>query len=362
MPNKGTKLYNLILRKKKDGVNQIALVEDPAISSGWQMFGAHKDYMFADKEKQMLYGAVMIPNKQILRVDPATEERYYVVFQQPSIDKMSSKFLSEGRANDFNLDHNPDTPAEVSITESWIKGEEDKANALGLQDVPVGSWIVGAKVHDKELWENIKSGQYSGFSLEGFFTEEEITQFSNQINSNTMSESKANAFTIMRDGLANLLKKFEGEESETPPAEGEEQKLAIVELPLLDGGVIFWDDESQEVFGATDEGTQGEALADGTYELADGRILDVASGVVANVTEPEVAEKEAMAKALELMGDQILKIQEAREADKAEFDKTIADLVSRVDAFGSQTPKKKFNKTKPDNSGFVAKKTPQKFN
>lgn len=364
MPNKGTKLYNLILRKKRDGVNQIALVEDPAISSGWVAFSKDKGittpYLFADKERQMLYGAVMIPNKQILRVDPVTEERFYVVFQQDTIDKMSAKFLAEGRANEFNLDHNPDTPAEVSITESWIKAEEDKANTLGLGDVPVGSWIVGAKVHDKELWDDVKEGRFTGFSLEGFFTEEQL--FSNQFNNHIMSESKKNAFTIMRDGLADLLKKFEGDDVNETPENSEEQKLAIVELPLLDGGVIFWDDETQEIFGATEEGTQGEPLGDGSYELADGRIIEVAGGVVANVTEPEVAEKEAMAKALELMGEKIVELQSAREADKAEFEKALAELTSRIDTFGAETPKKKFSKSKPEGDGYVPTKTPRKFN
>ena len=67
MPKHETKLVNLILRKKRDGVNQIALVEDPAINSGWQAFSAKKEYMCADKKRQMLYGCLTF-NDRLLRM------------------------------------------------------------------------------------------------------------------------------------------------------------------------------------------------------------------------------------------------------------------------------------------------------
>ena len=87
MPKHKSKLVNLILRKKRDGINQIALVEPPAINSGWQMFSAQKTEFFADKSKQMLYGAVMIPDKQIIRIKD-NGEKYFVVFEQKTIDRL----------------------------------------------------------------------------------------------------------------------------------------------------------------------------------------------------------------------------------------------------------------------------------
>jgi hypothetical protein len=38
-------------------------------------------------------------------------------------------------------------------------------------NIPDGSWVATFSVENDEVWELIKSGEYSGFSLEGFFIE-----------------------------------------------------------------------------------------------------------------------------------------------------------------------------------------------
>jgi hypothetical protein len=54
--------------------------------------------------------------------------------------------------------------------ETWIvENPEDKANSLYNMDVPVGSWMVKMRVHDKDTWSKIKSGELRGFSIEGDF-------------------------------------------------------------------------------------------------------------------------------------------------------------------------------------------------
>ncbi|MDB4498378.1 hypothetical protein N9251_03450, partial [Gammaproteobacteria bacterium] len=64
-------------------------------------------------------------------------------------------------------------------------------------------------------------------------------------------------------------------------------------------------------------------------------------------TEPEVAEKEALAKMLDVMATKIVDLEKVG----TDRDATIADLTARLDKFGSQTPDKKFNKQKPDTQG-----------
>jgi len=36
---------------------------------------------------------------------------------------------------------------------------------------PDGTWCIGMKVDNDEVWSDIKQGSVKGFSLEGFFTE-----------------------------------------------------------------------------------------------------------------------------------------------------------------------------------------------
>ena len=382
MPKHETKLVNLILRKKRDGVNQIALVEDPAINSGWSAFSAKskgKKFTFkeiceyvdsgdilegtcftehrnglrsifnyggdsktlvlagANKKKQMLYGAVMIPDKQILRVRD-NGEKYFVKFEQEQINKMLHKYMSEARTNEFNLHHDANQQADVVTVESWIKGDiEDKSNAMGLSKVPSGSWIIGAKVNSPEIWAKVESGELTGFSLEGFFTEQELFSNSNQINNTYMS--KPNGFT---QKLAKAL----GFADEEP--EKEQEKLEAVLTELADGGTIFYDEEQQAVFEVLEGDVQGEALGDGSYPLADGRILEVTGGIVSNITTEQEQSKEtdenALIGVLTGMKEQIESLISTNEA----MSKEIEDIKSTQKAFATQgaTQKKKQIQTK----------------
>jgi len=57
----------------------------------------------------------------------------------------------------------------VYLVESWIvDGEQDKAYNMGYskQDVPVGTWMVGYRVDNDEVWEMIKQGKVKGLSIE----------------------------------------------------------------------------------------------------------------------------------------------------------------------------------------------------
>ena len=79
----------------------------------------------------------------------------------------------------FTLEHK-DKTYDVTLKESWIKEfDNDKSNELGLSE-EIGTWFISLKVHDSELWQDIKNGEYNGFSVElsmlpqmrNFFSEE----------------------------------------------------------------------------------------------------------------------------------------------------------------------------------------------
>ena len=40
-------------------------------------------------------------------------------------------------------------------------------------DVPLGTWMVKMRVHDRNTWKKIKSGELRGFSIEGNFMSKE---------------------------------------------------------------------------------------------------------------------------------------------------------------------------------------------
>jgi hypothetical protein len=148
------------------------LVENPAIESNWIYLSKHYkiELATANNDKQLLIGPVLIPNKEIPRIDQETGEEYSIVFDEDVIEKAAQLFLQRQHNNSSTLEH--DQPLEdISFVESWIVADPkaDKTNAYGLS-YPKGTWVVMAKVNNIDIWDNyVKTGKVAGFSLEGLF-------------------------------------------------------------------------------------------------------------------------------------------------------------------------------------------------
>ena len=168
------------------GVGAISLVEFPATEENFIFLNEVK-LASVNKERQMLYGPALIPNKYILRIDKNTGEDYYIYFDAETIAKCAHLYLKK------NLQHNTTLEHEFSVmgcpvVESWIiEGEQDKAYHFGLT-APVGSWIVGVNVTDPEIWNEVKEGNVEGFSIEGHFNELAVTMTAVNIEAQIMRE------------------------------------------------------------------------------------------------------------------------------------------------------------------------------
>lgn len=154
------------------GIQAISVVESPAIEED---FVALKDEQpkielkTIDKEKRILMGAALIPNKPIYRRNG--EDEYYIYFSQDTVRKASELFFINGNQNKATLEHQMDVQG-TSVVESWIiEGEQDKSRMYGM-DLPVGTWMVSMKILNDELWDGyVKSGKVKGFSIEGYFVD-----------------------------------------------------------------------------------------------------------------------------------------------------------------------------------------------
>ena len=175
MPNKPKRRkYRMYIDEEdmESGVYAISLVESPAIEENWiYLSKQHKiELAEANNEKRLLIGPVLIPNKEIPRIDPETGEEYDIVFDEKVIEKAAQLFLQRQHNNDSTLEHSTELE-DVSIVESWLvaNSDADKTNAYGLS-YPKGTWVVMAKVNNDEIWsEYVKTGKVKGFSLEGLF-------------------------------------------------------------------------------------------------------------------------------------------------------------------------------------------------
>ena len=153
------------------GIQAISVVEAPAIEEDFIALKEEErvELKTIDKEKRLLMGAALIPNKPIYRKNG--EDEYYIYFSQETVRKASELFFINGNQNKATLEHQMDVQG-TSVVESWIiEGDQDKSRMYGM-DLPVGTWMVSMKILNDELWEGyVKSGKVKGFSIEGYFVD-----------------------------------------------------------------------------------------------------------------------------------------------------------------------------------------------
>jgi len=107
------------------GIDAISVVENPAIEED---FIALKNQEFklaeVDKEKRILMGPALIPNKPIYRKNG--EDEYYIYFSRQTVRKASELFFIRGNQSRSTLEH--DIPLQgLTVVESWIvESETDK--------------------------------------------------------------------------------------------------------------------------------------------------------------------------------------------------------------------------------------------
>jgi len=152
------------------GIEAVSIVESPAIESDFIAL-KNQEFKFAEvnKEKRILMGAALIPNKPIYRKNE--ENEYYIYFSKATVRKASELFFIRGNQNNSTLEHQMPLTG-LTAVESWIvEDEKDKTRFYGL-DVPIGTWMLSMKVLNDDVWNDyVKSGKVKGFSIEGYFAD-----------------------------------------------------------------------------------------------------------------------------------------------------------------------------------------------
>ena len=167
------KIIELILDEDQQdaGIEAISIVENPAIESDFVALNSEEIKLAeVDKEKKILLGALLIPNKPIYR--NGAEGEYYIFFSKDTIVKASQMYLKNGYQNKTTLEHDEALNG-LTLVESWIVEDEvmDKSRKYGL-NVPVGTWMGAVKVNNNEIWDTyVKENKVKGFSIEGYFAD-----------------------------------------------------------------------------------------------------------------------------------------------------------------------------------------------
>lgn len=213
------------IKKYKVGLDsetyKISMVTEPAIEVDYVALEKQNEEVeikLSSDERHICYGPALIPNKDIYRNNG--EQEFYINFSEESISKMSQEFLKNYKQHEVNLQHETNAD-EVFVCESWIVEDpyKDKANALGF-NVEKGTWMIGMKVNNIEVWDKVKSGELKGFSVESAIRLEEFEKQNNdnmEIKTDEMFFDKIkNAF---KEVLASVSMTKQEEETKIEPIE-----------------------------------------------------------------------------------------------------------------------------------------------
>ena len=135
--------------------NTIAVSKNTDGSLSWELtFPITK----LNEDKRLVGGIVYEPDVVDAQGDSAGEAE---------IEKAAHKFMQDSRTLGFM--HKEDVGPRAKIVESYIAPCNMKMNN---QSIRKGTWVMVVKVQDDELWNMVKSGKITGFSMGGRAREE----------------------------------------------------------------------------------------------------------------------------------------------------------------------------------------------
>lgn len=230
----------------------ISLVQEPAIESNFIYLSKEKPIQICleTNEKHIVMGAVLIPDKPIYRNQDG--EEFYIQFSKETIEKLAHDYLANDRVYSFTKEHE-DVADGIYVVETWLKtSENDKSKDYGI-DVPVGSWLMAAKVENEEIWRKIKAGEMNGYSIEAFVNLDEI-----KLNKNNKDMAKENKNTKLEaieidDNFWNKLKGILADALGKPEESKEVEETVGEIVDEMEKGAGPKDEETKVVEQAEDE-------------------------------------------------------------------------------------------------------------
>ena len=310
-----------------EGMFVVSLVEDPAIGSLFFPFGEEKiNLSILDAPQHKVIGCVLRADYPILRIDG--EGKYYnLVFDKETIYELTQHFVKYNNTGNVSVLHNGVPIGGVELTQLFIKDKSKGIDPVGFDEVSDGSLFAEYKILNEEVWKGICNGVYRGFSIEGVFEVEPLSQKFNKVETN-----KLNIFNMskLRDKLAKMLLKFDSIST--------------------DKADLFYDHEGELVVGdevyTYNEAGDRVPVADGEY-LSDNIVYDIENSKVTEIKrfetpDPAKEDLEAMPAAPEATPEATPEVMPAEmpkedpkvaalESKVTELESKVTELVSKVE-------------------------------
>lgn len=134
----------------------------------------HHSFQIISEDEHIISGPIMLADELIYR-DNERFGAHYVKFSADTIKEIAIKFAKRKYQNNVNLMHDPSQVVDgVTMFESFIVDKKRGVLPMaGFEDVADGSWFGSFYVENPDVWNQVKSGELRGFSVEGLFDYEE---------------------------------------------------------------------------------------------------------------------------------------------------------------------------------------------
>ena len=250
------------------GIYKVSLVDFPAVESDFVYFDKQAKMLklaITNEEQRLVTGVIMRADFPIYRCSKDIGE-YYIVYSKDTIKIMAEKMMADNTFNNINIQHEDGTDVEgINLVEIFIKDTDKGIDPKGFEYIENGSLFATYKVNVDSIWEQIKAGEFRGFSLEGFFDliPTDVSLKKQEKNKNT---------NIMKQMLKKLVKSF----------------LKFGSTTTTDGTELYWMGAGELAVG--DEVYTGEdtVAEDGEYALANSNtVIVVKNGIVEEIRELE---------------------------------------------------------------------------
>lgn len=172
------------LELKEQGIQNIALVDSPAMLQEWIAFSEQKPYEFKfalQEEQHIITAPVIVADLPIYRQVDGKE--FYVVYKKETNMQILQKYMLDGNQRKVKLTHDTsDLTKGVFVFEVFISDASRGIKQPEAFDLPDGTIFCSMKINNEDIWKRVKSGEVKGVSLEGFFDlEKEIELDQNEI-------------------------------------------------------------------------------------------------------------------------------------------------------------------------------------
>jgi len=146
-----------IIHKQFDSLDEIKTDNSEGTERKTHEFNKYVKICKVDSEKQIVYGEVLVP-------DVFDAQGHKITVEE--IEKACHWYMENSQKN--KVMHKGDY-IESAVVENYLAPQDlDFINPQGEKvTVTKGTWIMGTKIYNADIWKQVKAGEFTGYSIGG---------------------------------------------------------------------------------------------------------------------------------------------------------------------------------------------------